>query len=119
MTSPTPIGTTDRLDDPLDELVEVATHLDDEHQPDIAQSIMDAVDDLNAHQQQIYRFETDRVKCGYCNYQTRYHYVVAHSDAGAQELFEQDTESRDDIDGRGFCAGCLVDEILPEFAILG
>jgi len=56
----------------------------------------------------VFRFELD-VKCGFCNFRTQNHYVIASSEEEAEELLE---EAPGEADRKGFCAGCLVDEVI-------
>jgi len=58
---------------------------------------------------QIHKFETDGASCGFCNYQTYDHYIIAETRDEARELFEQ---YEDEQGARGFCAQCLVEEII-------
>lgn len=58
---------------------------------------------------EVFRFQTDGTNCGFCNWSTRSHYLIAKSREEAEELFN---EGADDRDPRGFCAQCLLDEII-------
>lgn len=55
----------------------------------------------------VYSFETDNLKCGFCNFATTTHFVVAASEKEAREIFELDRK-------RGFCGTCLVQEVIDQ-----
>lgn len=56
---------------------------------------------------QIYRFDLDDVKCGFCNYQTQNHYIIASSKKEAAQLLAENSAVP-----KGFCAGCLIDQVI-------
>lgn len=61
---------------------------------------------------QVYEFQRDGTKCGYCNWQTQDHYVLAKSRESAQELIDDPPE------GVGFCASCLIREVLADHHVV-
>lgn len=63
------------------------------------------------NRRRIHRYELDGVACGFCNYRTHDHYVIASSREEADELME---EAAGENDKQGFCAGCLIDEIIND-----
>lgn len=58
---------------------------------------------------QIYVFETDGQKCGFCNYRTQTHYLIAEHRENAEELFHL---NEDEQGPRGFCAQCLIEQVI-------
>ena len=60
---------------------------------------------------QIYRYEFDGVKCAFCNYRTRQHYILASSEEEAEDEMRH---AAGDVEMKGFCAGCLIDEVIND-----
>lgn len=68
-----------------------------------------AEDDPHRH---IFRINTPDAPCGFCNYRMVKHYVIARSRTEATELAREFAVDRNDVEARGFCAECLLSEVI-------
>ena len=60
---------------------------------------------------EVYAYDLGGVKCGFCNYKTQRHYIIAASQEEADDLMEHNSG---DVEKKGFCAECLVREIIMD-----
>lgn len=58
----------------------------------------------------LYQMQIPEAKCGFCNFDTHYHCVLAQSREEALDMLARNNPDR--IDLRGFCSRCLLDEVI-------